>query len=278
MACQLNAIWDLSALDGITVTTDLPSALNALTRQRCRTDAAAFRRPKRQLVSAGCVVYIQRGQRWRRHVVLDIAYLGDLIDTPASESIGVNIVAHELAHVAFLGDTPNPDWRRLFSAPSEDWRPGALRFLALSLWDEYAACRLAAHHGNYASVTVIFMNCLALRLAPGLPRLSLGTRKHWHSLAAAPAFIRGVRVAQEPLLGAAYLMGHVDGLGVDVAIATLSTSARTSALAPCWQPLLSVLRQIWEAEARRPSAAHLDMLRGVTEHALYICQGAGMLP
>jgi hypothetical protein len=266
-------VWNLSAIDGITLAQDLSGNVERLGRRLTHRVpiSPTLRRVERRTVTAGCVVEVSRRQTTRWHVVLDVAYLNDLLEGDGIEGVGANIVAHELAHIAFLRERKTPDWATLLDLT--DWRCLALRELALPLWDEYAACRAGARFGDRFSVTAGFMNCLAASLSCGLPRLPRSRRRHWHTTHAALPFIHALTEVRRPLLSAAYLMGHLDGLGVKASVMSLSTPARNSALAPCWESFGRALRQTWEfcGEAARP--CDMDALCAILILAARICGG-----
>lgn len=128
--------------------------------------------------------------------------------------------------------------------------------LALPLWDEYVACRASARLGDRYSITAGFMNCLAAR-SPKPPRFR---RRHWHVNRAAHSSILAMIEIRRPLLSAAYLIGHLDGLGAEPSVAPLSTPARNSALAPCWESLWRALRQTWQLYGEFAASDDMDGL------------------
>jgi len=219
---------------------------------------------------------------WRRkhflgQVILDAHFLGELVDETLPVGCAANIVAHELAHVALFHWLDKPAWEYVFPTQHPDWRHEVLRYMTLDIWDEYAACRLSARVGDPKPVLINFMNCLRAHLLGGLPRLRRSTRKHWHRLDAAAPFVRAIDQIKTPLVSAAYLMGHLDGLGIVETVSTLSTPARTSTLAPCWEPLHQALRQVWARENPRFGLDVLDALTPPLMEAIQICGGGAML-
>jgi len=269
---------NLSKLDGITVSFDLDGAIRAV-----ESGQQVFSvREKRvalqyRTVSAGCVIEVMRQERHVSHVILDAAYLAQLVDDPQAESWAANIVAHELAHVGVSHWLTKPAWSYLFPTQRSDWRYETLRYLTLNFWDEYAACRLSARIGEPKSVLINFMNCLRTTVVGGLPRLRLYTRKNWRTLEALKSFVCAAGAARRPLLSAAYLMGHIDGLRFPTDVATLCTAARVSPLAPCWMPLHHALRAVWERSEPKFGFEALDGLTPVLMQAIQICGGERMI-
>lgn len=263
--------WNLDALDGITLTTALEPTVSRLKKLASRRNAAAAGLHYRsRTVTAGCALKVPRGRTHRWHVVLDMAYLTDLSYAPDSPGTGTNIVAHELAHVAFLRSRQDLDWDAV--AKSRTWRTIILRELALAIWDEYAACRLSAQFGDRLAVTHLFHDSLAAALSPGPPKLRLFNRKQWTAVGAAPTFIRAAQ-ARAPLHTAAYLIGHLDGLGVDAPLSHLSTPARTSTLSPCWEPLRMALRSVWTSAGWTAGAEDMDAVSTWLVFAIRTCGG-----
>jgi len=269
------ASWNLAALDGITLTDDLNKTVHRLCQSSSSPALSVKRKVCSVTVSAGCVVAVRRRTNIRRHVVLDIAYLEDLLTCPMHESMGANIVAHELGHVAFFRWRTLCDWNTLVK--KDNWRDAAARELVLSIWDEYAACRVSAFKGDRCRVAINFLGCLASTLAKGLPRLLLFTRKHWSASAAAPSFVRALCTACVPLVSAAYLLGHLDGVGIDKELTEVSVPARQSALVPCWQPLRSALQDIWLSAGWLAGPEDMEPLAQCLRLAVNICGGERIL-
>ncbi|MGH8156979.1 MAG: hypothetical protein ACREPQ_02570 [Rhodanobacter sp.] len=269
---------NFAKLDGITVSFDLAGAISSIQNEQ---DVISVREKQialqHQTVAAGCVMGVMRQERYLSHVFLDATYLTQLVDDPQAESWAANIVAHELAHVDLSHWLTKPAWSYVFPTQRSDWRYETLRYLTLNLWDEYAACRLSARIGDSKPVLINFMNCLRAKVVGGLPRLRLYTRKNWLAHGALKSFMCATTAARRPLLSAAYLMGHIDGLDFPTDVATLSTPARTSLLSACWMPLHQALRDIWERDEPEFGFDVLDELTPVLIEAIRICGGERIL-
>jgi hypothetical protein len=269
---------NLSKLDGITVSFDLDGAVRAV---EGRQQVLSVRQKRIALrcrtVSAGCVIHVMRQERHMSHVILDATYLTQLVDDPQTESWAENIVAHELAHVGISHWLTKPAWSYIFPTQRTDWRYETLRYMTLNPWDEYAACRVSARIGDPKAVLINFMNCLRTAVSSGLPKLRLHTRKSWRTCEALQTFVCAAAAARRPLLSAAYLMGHIDGLDLPADVAMLCTAARTSLLAPCWMPLHQALRGIWERSEPEFGFEALDGLTPVLMQAIQICDGERMI-
>lgn len=214
------------------------------------------------------------GDRPDRYVVLDAAFLMTLL-RPSEPDLAHNILVHELAHVVFARYRSNREWLDLFDTPRRAWQRRTWLNLAYPIWDEYAACRLSAWAGDYAGVLFNFQNCIARDIADFPAPVRRTKRIRWDVPAAAPDFIRRVRVATKPLLTAAYLTGHLDGLGIAEGVTHFSTPARTSILAECFEPLRIALRTIWdEGRHWHEGKAAMEPLVAVMREALRIWEDA----
>lgn len=276
MADERAQVLDLTSLHSITVTFDLEGALGHTLGKPTRP-TRRHRPSSYQTTVAGCVVGAMRRGIYGSHVFLDATYLTSLLGSPHEPGLAENIVAHELAHVDASSWATQEPWRYVSSATDVPWRHDWLRYMTLALWDEYAACRLSARIGDSTAVALNFMDCLAGRLRGGHPKLPLGSRKHWNVEAAQPRFLQVVEAARRPLLSAAYLMGHLDGLGYTPSVTTLSTPARQSPLLPCWDELHQALRLTWDDDAPWMDLAPLGRLQAVLAHAIEICGGGYIL-
>jgi hypothetical protein len=268
---------NLRKLHRITVGFDLDAMLHEHDASLNRS--SAFHRPRSQsshVGSAGCVVGSMRDDRYVSLVFLDASYLADLVDNPQMEGVAANIIAHELAHVALSHWQTQPPSAYVFPTRDPDWRYEVLRFLALNLWDEYAACRLSARFGDPVAVASNFAGCLRCH-AVDLPKLRLYSRKHWQTTSAIKTFVQAVATARTPLLSAAYLMGHLDGLGAPVAIVDLCPTAGRSPLRDLWSLLHRELRLLWQRYEPDFTFDMLDGLAPVLMEAIKICGGRRML-
>jgi hypothetical protein len=268
---------NLKKLHGITVGFGLDDLLQAAWNGSDLTLAFQRSSTKRHHAdSAGCVAGIMHEGRYMSHVFLDATYIADLVDDPQKESFAANIIAHELAHVALHHWLTKRPAAYIFPIRRADWKFKTLRLVALTLWDEYAACRLSARFGDPIKVADNFIGCLRNRCKE-LPRLRLYTRKNWRDQSALKTFLIASCEAREPLLSSAYLMGHIDGLGAPIGVDDLCPSAGRSPLASCWLPLQQALRQVWQNPEPGFGFDRVDGLIPVLMEAIRICGGARML-
>lgn len=269
---------NLRKLDSITVGFDLDGMLRSVDAlSETSADFTRLRNKNNNRTgTAGCVAGVMRDGRYVSQVFLDATHLVDLVDDPQAESYAPNVVAHELAHVALNSWQTQRPWAYVFPTRQPDWRYEALRYLTLHAWDEYAACRLSARFGDPVAVARNFAGCLRWNMVR-LPKLRLYTRKHWQTFGAIKTFLQAGCAAQGPLQSAAYLMGHIDGLGAPMSVGDLCPSAQRSPLAPCWPVLHHELRQVWQRYDPNFNFGILNGLVPVLMEAVRICGGERML-
>jgi hypothetical protein len=206
--------FNLARLQRVTLTHDLDAALAVAERRwKRRADQREFVLYPR-IGAGGYAIEVMYRRRLRSEIFLDARLLTNLVDPGHPESCAANIVAHELAHVALFNWRDRPASSYVGSSTQEGWRHEVLRYLTLPIWDEYAACRLAARSGHPGPVLFNFMGCLRSRLSDGLPQLPRTRRRRWQRRDAVGSFVKVVERVREPLLTSAYLMGHIDGLGL----------------------------------------------------------------
>jgi hypothetical protein len=270
---------NLRKLHSITVGFDLDVMLrDHLAISQAPSTFLRSRSQSRRVGAAGCVAKVMHEGQYLSRVFLDAAHLVDLVDDPKRESYATNIVAHELAHVALDHWQTQPFWDYVSPTLGRDWRYEVLRYITLTFWDEYAACRLSARFGDPKRVAHNLIDCLFHHTVQ-LPRLRFYTRKHWQTRRAAKTFLRAADSAATPLRSASYLMGHMDGLGMPVNVLDLCPTVRTTPLADCWPHLHQELRRVWERYDPDPDFdfALLDGLASVLMEAVAICGGVRML-
>ena len=252
------SVFDLTALDGITVADDYVTALAAIDRGYPGMKAST---PTRDEFGAGfaMAVPVLRNGEHKSHVVLDSTLARPLVD-PANEHYGlaVHTLCHELAHVYdhMLRVKAMPNH---YGTSMTDLRDAVLTQFAMGAWDEYAASRLSAKWG-----TPDYCSGYEQTLLPMLG--SLLTR----SEAAKQAFTRDrdVDKAMTELRGvfetffvrASYLIGHIDGLekSLEEEAPALALALReTTWLNSLWERYGVMLRSMFEK---------IDSWEGVQEY------------
>jgi hypothetical protein len=210
LARLIGTVFDLSALDGITIADDYSAALARLDRGYPNMKAAT---PTSDQFGAGfamAVPVLREGQHMS-HIVLDSALVRPLVD-PANEYYGlaVHTLAHELAHVYdhMLRSKAMPDH---YGTPMRDLRQAILTQFAMAGWDEYAASRLSSDWGtpDYCSQ---YEESLLLMFNTLLPRAE-AAKKTFSDDGNVERTMTELRGVWETFfIRASYLIGHIDGI------------------------------------------------------------------
>ncbi len=252
------SVFDLTALDGITIADDYVAALAAIDRGYLNMKAAT---PTRDEFGAGfaMAVPVLRNGEHKSHVVLDSALVRPLVD-PTNEyyALALHTLCHELAHVYdhLLRSKAMPNH---YGTPMPDLREAVLTQFAMAAWDEYAASRLSANWGTpdycsgYEQTLVPMLGSLLAR-SEAAKRTFAQDRNVERTMTE----LRGV--FETFFVRGSYLIGHIDGLEktLEETAPTLAAALReTSWLNALWTRYSSVLRSMFEK---------LDSWEGVQEY------------
>lgn len=237
---------DLALLDGVTVGFDYDDAL-ASVELGYESNIAKQYTNGDGLIGVAKMLRVKREGQIKVHVVIN----ANIIETLADHEHemfwpSVNIVAHELAHVAVASwfETHSPGV--MLSPHQGDWAIATLRETAHTIWEEYAACRLSA---KFSQGNVVRDN-----YAEGLETVSEGAitsardritayRSHGDVSQLLVETCRPIALA---LKMASYLMGHLDGSDGDFDISAQCPVANRSEFAPVLPDLLDALRVAWD--------------------------------
>lgn len=140
-------IFDLCALDGITVSDDYAGALAAVERGYPSLGPANATKDEYGEGFAMAVPVLRDGVH-KSHLVFNTSLVRPLVDT-SHELYGfsVHTVCHEMAHVYdhMLQSRAMP---KLYGSQMTDLREATMMQFALPAWGEYAASRLSAEWGT----------------------------------------------------------------------------------------------------------------------------------
>jgi len=263
------SVFDLTALDGITIADDYVAALAAIDRGYPGMKAAT---PTRDEFGAGfaMAVPVLRDGEHKSHVVLDSALVRPLVDARNEYyGLAVHTLGHELAHVFdhMLRSKAMPNH---YGSSMTDLREAVLTQFATAAWDEYAASRLSANWG-----TPDYCSGYEQTLVPMLGTLLA------RSEAAKEAFAqdRNVERTMTDLRGifetffvrASYLIGHIDGLEktLEEEASTLAAALReTTWLNALWERYVSTLRSMFERIDSWDGVQEYQPLKGLGEELL----------
>lgn len=204
------SVFDLAALDGITIADDYVAALAGIDRGYPNMRAPS---PTSNEFGAGfaMAVPVLRNGEHKSHIVLNSALVRPLVD-PKSEYYGpaVHTLCHEMAHVYdhMLRAKAMPNH---YGSPMPDIREAVLTQFAMAAWDEYAASRLSANWGTpdycsgYEESLIPMLGSLLIRSEAAKRDFSQD-----RNVERAMTELRGV--FETFFIRSSYLIGHVDGL------------------------------------------------------------------
>jgi hypothetical protein len=254
----LGSQFDLSALDGITISDDYVAALAGIDRGYPNMKAAT---PTSDEFGAGfaMAVPVLRDGEHKSHVVLNSALVRSMID-PANEHYGlaVHTLCHEMAHVYdhMLRSKVMPNY---YGTPIPDLRQAVLTQFAMGAWDEYAASRLSASWGtpDYCSGYEASLVSMLGTLLARSDTAKQGFSQHQD----VERTMNELRAVFETFfVRASYLIGHIDGLGraLEGEAPTLAASlGETTWLNELWSRYWGILRSLFE---------RIDSWQGVQEY------------
>lgn len=264
---ELAQDWDLSLLDGVTVTWDFAKGLKSIDRE---PDAAEITfTDNTDLKCVAKVVPVQRAGLWKVHVVYNAPFVLPLCEPSYEDHAEARqIVAHECAHVAerkwWLDAFPE---RRL-NQGYEDSVGALLLGTADIMWSEYAACRLTAPYTDADALTTRYAHTLgsvSQRLQSRIsPAFEVAKQKK-----IAEVLLRDVgALICEPLRLMAYLHGHLDGANQRLPIDQLCPGLPDEYVR-LWDALRAALRRVWATRgAWKTYPETFDELRGIAEAAM----------
>ncbi|WOE78877.1 hypothetical protein RZO07_26910 [Pseudomonas protegens] len=260
--------FDLSDLDGVTVGFDYDDALNSVDLGYESQTARGYTNTE-GLVGVGKAMRVRRNGATKTHVVLRANTLLGLTEHgPDTDDFWAtaNIVAHELAHVQvttwFEAHSPG-----VMLAPHQgDWVRASLRDAAHTIWEEYAACRLAAPVGSGELVTTSYTDGFQTAVTGAISKARRSIIDYRTHSDISRLTVETSREVCQPLKMVAYLMGHLDGLGQEIDLeARCAFEEQIAAHLPA---LLGALREAWDCRESWDGLASLDPVVQVIIDAL----------
>jgi hypothetical protein len=241
------SVFDLSALEGITIADDYVGALNRIERAYPGMGGPS---PTRDQFGAGhaMAVPVLRGQAHMSHVVLNSELIRPIVDRESqSYGLAVHSLCHEFAHV-YDHMRRSKALPGLYGTPMTDLREATLMQLAMGAWDEYAASRLSAPWG-----TPDYCAGYEQTLVPMLETILSRSEAAKKEFANHRSVERTMAELQEILgtffVRASYLTGHIDGLGrpLEESAPALATALeQTSWFNSIWKRYNSLLREMFD--------------------------------
>ncbi|SDY04722.1 hypothetical protein [Pseudomonas sp. NFACC08-1] len=261
-------VMDLSNLDGITIGFDYDAALDSVHLGYESTIAKRYTN-EGGLVGVGKSLRVRRDGAIKMHVVLKGNVLLDvaLRDMETDEFwAAANILAHELGHVQIACWFEDHSPGVMLEPHQGDWATSTLRDTAHTIWEEYAACRLSALISRGALVTDSYVQGLETSLEGAVERARTTIKEFRMHGDVARLLVETGRETAMPLKMAAYLMGHLDGIGEPADLEGRCQVA--SDLTQHFDALLSELRNAWETRTSWSGLASLDPIVEVIVDAL----------
>ena len=172
------------------------------------------------------------------------------------------LVAHECGHVENLKHLDEAFPETILQIRYSDAEQGMLEMAAYPLWEEYAACRASSLFGP--DQAAILSETILFALA--------GARSKCDDAICRYRIHGDVdRVLQEageplfkPLRMTAYLLGHLDGQGLDMCeVPEVRDRLNGSPYAEFTQPLWEALRKLWVERGKWSSRSAFDPLKNV---------------
>lgn len=266
-------IFDLHLLEGITVGSDYDDAL-ASVRLGYESRTAKGYTKSEGLVGVGKTLRVLRAEGLKGHIVLNASCLGDLID---ESSVGflatANIVAHELAHVAVLGWFEDTLPGLLLSSHEGDWATAMLRDIALTVWEEYAACRLSAPISS-EEVTTRYAECLSIATLSALPAAREKIKDYRLHGDVSRLLVEISAPLGNALKMAAYLLGHLEGLEDGRPVDSLCPGCTEAGFSGIVANLRQALREAWD---NRDAWGGIEGANGIVGAILAALRTAGAI-
>jgi hypothetical protein len=246
IAKLVGSVFDLTALEGITVSDDYKEALRGIERGYQGMNAPTPTRDEFGIGQAMAVPVLRDGKH-KSHVVVNAMLVRPLVDSENTYyQFAVHTLCHEFAHVYdhMLRSKALP---RLYGSQMTDLREATLMQLAMAAWDEYAASRLSAPWGTseYCSE---FEQALVPMLDTMLARAESSKQAFAVHRNTEQTMSELREVFGSFLIRSAYLVGHIDGIdgSLQVEAPTLAKKIEeTTWLKTIWSRYLEILREMF---------------------------------
>lgn len=211
----IGRVIDISRLEGVTVSDDYPEALSSV-RRGFGTERTLMRSENADMVGVAMAASVLRDGIPMTHLVFHLGALVPLyMCAPESEEHrhAVYVLAHESAHIEDMKRKDEAFPGVLLRPREVSWLEQNLGPIGWGLWDEYYACRRSAVFGP--DQTRLLEDVMVSCLDHAQAEVDAAVREYrWHA-----DLNRVWRETVEPgtriMKAAAYLYGHVDGLGKD---------------------------------------------------------------
>lgn len=266
---EISRYINLERLDGVTVAHDYEAAIRTLDRG-FQASRPLARTAEDLMLGVAMMVPVKRDQSIKGHLV----FLADVV-IPLSVESGqfydraLYCVAHECGHLEDFKCRDECFPQTMLQPYGIDQEKAHLDAISEAIWMEYAACFIAARFGREETIAYQKNFLSTLASAPHDAKSAIRSYR-----------IHGVvaRVLEEaggslctPLRMAAYLLGHLDGLGEDwFSMQSTRSAVMASEYHPFLERLVSILRDLWSRRGRWNSRAEFstlsDLIRDLHAH------------
>jgi len=243
----VGSVFDLAALDGITVADDYDGALKGIQRGYLGMNAPTPTRDEFGTGQAMAVPVLRNGKH-KSHVVVNSLLVRPLVNPEDPYyQFAVHTLSHELAHV-YDHKLRIEALPAIYGSQITDLREATLMRLAMAAWDEYAASRLSAPWG-----TSTYCSEFEQSLIPMLDTMLIraeAAKKEFTIHRDTEQTMSALRdIFGSFLIRSAYLLGHIDGIesSMEAEAATLATKIEeTTWLKDVWNRYVGILRVMFE--------------------------------
>lgn len=160
LLAEISRYIDLSGLDGLTLAADYHQALLDLDRGY-KTDYRLTPTENAYATGIAMTPAVLRGGIVKSHIVLSSVFVELLLQK--DREMALHVITHECAHVQVTAAFDRRFPGVLLRTRLQDWREGIRNQIAMTCWEEYAACRLSAGWGKIqlANYEETFLKCAA---------------------------------------------------------------------------------------------------------------------
>jgi hypothetical protein len=257
---EISRLYDLSRLAGVTVGYDFDAALKSVDLGFESTRAIEYTNND-DIVCVAKAMNVLRDGRPMAHVVYNANVVQQITEPehPYHET-AINIIAHELGHVAELKwrDDAMPGLMLKYQSPT--YVDALLLQTATTCWEEYAACRLSARFGNPEALLTTYATNFNLAVKKALADAQIEIRLYRAHGDIEKMLVEAGKPLAMPFKLAGYFLGHLDGLEREAKPLDLCPDLASSLYDPLLPEIWAALRKLWDTKEAWDSIAIFDDL------------------
>jgi hypothetical protein len=263
---------DLSRLDGVTVAYDYDAALAELDRG-VQGLSTLSRSNDDQLIGVGMAPAVIRDGVVKVHIILNAPYVEDIENDQEDEPdegfwAALYLLAHECGHVQVTSDKDRAFPNMILQHVISSYETAIFMQVNEACWEEYAACRLSAAFG--LGRLPLYEEGLRGVLSVAHQRAAVAREAFWQHRDLNRAVAEVAPPLVEPLRLAAYVLGHIDGLGDDITMSDETKQALDGAgYADLIDDLAAALRSLWNDRREWGDISQFNIISNVARDALW---------